>query len=52
METGFVYIVFDTKTQQYRKRRYQTPETAQAVADRFNARCGRPRYIIYPVSVF
>jgi hypothetical protein len=52
METGFVYTVFDTKTQQYRETRYQTLETARAVAGDLNKRCGMPRYIVYPVSVF
>ena len=52
METGFVYVVYDTLTQQYRKQRFQTVETAQAAADEFNAGTEESRYIIHPVSVF
>ena len=64
METGFVYHVFDTKTQQYLKTRHQTPDGAQADADRLNTECGQSdqldcapvwagkRYIIHPVSVY
>lgn len=52
METGFVYLVYDTLTRQYRENRYQTIEPAQAAAGRLNAGTGEARYIIHPVSVF
>ena len=52
MHTGFVYLVFDTLTQQYRKRRFQTLATAQATAGRLNARLKTSQFIVHPVSVF
>jgi hypothetical protein len=52
METGFVYTVFDTTTQQYRETRYQTLETARAAAAGLNRSGEAPRYTVYPVSVF
>ena len=52
MQIGFVYLVFDLKTQQYQKERYETLEPAQAEADRLNVGCEPPRYIVQPLSTF
>lgn len=52
MTIGFVYMVFDTEIQQYRKERYPTIEPAQIDAALLNRPSKTSRFIVYPVSVY
>lgn len=52
METGFVYIVFDTETQKYREERYPSIVPARMAAALLNEQSKTSQFIVYPVSVY